>query len=116
MELAGRGVVQLLEPLPHLIVCVCTSRAIVEELGCLDLEKEDQCAIHLDNKRNNEIDGILLPLSWNWVLGANHVALIDVEELAEDAIPWAVVIVFVRIRGNAEEILSYDVRKHSDEL
>jgi len=113
MELAGRGIVQLMEPPPHLIVCVCACRAIVKNLGWLDLEKKGRRPISPDNKRNDEIDGILFPSSG--VLGANREALIDVEELDEDASPWAMVFVFIRILGNAEEVLFYNVRNHGDE-
>lgn len=99
-----------MEPPPHLIVCICACRAIVENLEWLDLEKEDRRSISLDNKSNNEIDGILS--GWNWVLRANREALIDVEEFDEDTSRWAIVCVFVRILWNAEKFLFYNVRKH----
>ena len=116
MELAGRSIVQLMEPFSHLCVGVCAGRAIAKDLWRLYLEKEDRCPISLDNEGNNEIDGILVSLSdWNLVLGANGETLVDVEELDEDAIPWTIVYVFVRIRANIEKVCFYNVRKHGDD-
>jgi len=74
-----------MKPPPHLIVRVCACRAIAEDLWWFDLEKEDRCLVSLDDERDEGIDGpgVLLPL----VLGANREALVDVEELDEDACP-----------------------------